>query len=122
MNMKIENGKYIYKEVIRYQYFDGAAIHPVVVEITMTTTGLVYVNNTFSFHEWIDNIFTGKLLMSSEYNVESAEINQVREFFSDFLFVERTDNDYIVGMINTILSTLIESSGVKIESLSYVLI
>lgn len=120
--MKIENGKHIYKEIIRYQYFDGAAIHPVAVEITMTTTGLVYVNNTFSFHEWIDNIFTGKLLMSSEYNVESAEINRVREFFSDFLFVERTDIDYIVAMINTILSTLIESSGVKIESLSYVLI
>lgn len=114
--MKIENGKYIYTSLVQYTQYDGDKIHPVAVEFTVTTNIPVYISDTMTISEWIDRLFKSKLVLPAKFNVDTDRVQAVKEFFDDFLFVERTDYEYISMMLYTILNSLTEN---KIESLTY---
>ena len=120
--MKIENGKYIYTEFIQYHYYNGTTICPKSVEFTVTTNKRVTINDSLTLQEWFLSIFGNKLLVSSVFNDENSEIFQVKHFFDDFLFVERTDLEYITDMLYNILLRIFENSDQKIESFTYKII
>lgn len=111
--MKIKENNYTQKFIISYLIYDGGTIKPKTVCFKVKTENLDLIQG-MTLKDWFTAMLSNKCVQPSKFS-EYITMNEINSSFTDVLYVEKLEVDYLCDLFFKILS-----NHIKVISIEYV--